>query len=67
MAVEIDRHEVQRLADEGAQIVDVLATSEYERSHLPGALNVPLAKIPTQAPGRLDPKRGVVVYCYDSL
>ena len=67
MPKEIDRHEVQRLASSGAQIVDVMGSSEYEQSHLPGAIHVPLAKVPSRAPELLAPKRPVVVYCYDSL
>ena len=64
---EIDRHGVKRLAASGAQIVDVMGSSEYEQSHLPGAIHIPLAKIPNRALELLDPNRPVVVYCYDSL
>ncbi len=67
MPKEIDRHEVQRLMDQGAQVVDVMGTSEYEASHLPGAIHVPLGKIPGRAPELLDPSRGAITYCYDSL
>ena len=39
----IDRHEVQRLlAEQQAQLVEVLAEAEFEDEHLPGAINVPL-------------------------
>lgn len=67
MPKEIDRHEVQRLVEQGAQLVDVLPASEYEHSHLPGALSIPLADIPDKAPGLLDRTRPVVAYCYDAL
>lgn len=67
MPKEIDRHEVQRLMGQGVQVVDVMGASEYEASHLPGAIHLPLGKIPERAPEVLDPARGVVTYCYDSL
>ncbi len=60
----IDRHEVERLMDEGAQLVEVLASEEYEEEHLPGAINLPLRKI-ENARSILDPDRPVVVYCWD--
>lgn len=64
---EIDRAEVQRLAASGAQIVDVMGDAEYGRSHLPGAIHIPLAKIASRAPDLLDAAKPVVVYCYDDL
>ena len=67
MPKEIGRAEVQRLVASGAQVVDVMGSSEYGQSHLPGAIHIPLAKIPTRAPELLDLHRPVVVYCYDSL
>ncbi len=67
MPKEIDRHEVQRLMGQGAQLVDVMGSSEYEASHLPGAIHVPLDEIPERAPELLDVSRGVITYCYDSL
>ena len=63
----IDRHEVRRLLDEGAQLVEVLGRKQYEEEHLPGAVNIRLADIPDKAPEMLDPHRPVIVYCQDSL
>lgn len=60
------RHEVQALMDRGAQVVEVLGAEEYEEDHLPGAINLPLGRIDTEALRRLDPGRPVVVYCWDS-
>ncbi len=65
MPTEIDRHEVQRLMGEGAQIVEVLPPKEFEEDHLPGAINLPLRKI-EGARESLDSSRPVVVYCWDS-
>ena len=62
-----DREELRALMDEGAQIVEVLGSEEYEWEHLPGAINIPLRKLDEEAPKRLDPERPVVVYCNDFL
>ena len=66
MTHDINRDEVRRLIEQGAQIVDVLPTREYSEDHLPGAINLPLRKIETEAIRALDPSRPVVVYCADS-
>lgn len=60
------RHEVQALMDRGAQLVDVLGPEEFEEDHLPGAINLPLRRIETEARAQLDPGKPVVVYCWDS-
>ena len=63
----IDRDEVQRLLSAGAQLVDTLPAEEYREQHLPGAISLPLGKI-EDPQGRkvIDPKRPVIVYCWDS-
>ena len=66
MPVEIDRDGVSRLADQGAQLVEVLPASEYAEDHLPGAVNLSLRRLEQQATKVLDPQRAVVVYCWDS-
>ena len=66
MAREISRERVRLLMDEGAQIVEVLPAREYGDDHLPGAINLPLRRIETEARQVLDPSRPVVVYCADS-
>jgi rhodanese-related sulfurtransferase len=66
MPQSIDRDEVRRLVDQGAQLVDVLPTNEYEAEHLPGAINMPLRRLEEEARSALDPGRPVVVYCSDS-
>jgi rhodanese-related sulfurtransferase len=66
MPKEIRREEVRRLAAEGAQLVEVLPSPEYQEDHLPGAIHVPLKKIDSQARDALDPSRPVIVYCWDS-
>jgi rhodanese-related sulfurtransferase len=66
MPVPVDRDEVQRLVEEGAQLVEVLPEAEYEDEHLPGAVNIPLKTLDATSAGRLERGRPVVVYCYDS-
>jgi rhodanese-related sulfurtransferase len=67
MPKEVDRHEVQRLLQQGAQLVDVMGKKEFEGSHIVGAIRIPLRKLANEAPNRLDPNRGIITYCYDSL
>jgi rhodanese-related sulfurtransferase len=66
MPASIDRHELQRLlAEQEAQLVEVLPADEYADEHLPGAINIPLKELDQETTGRLDRARPVIVYCYD--
>jgi rhodanese-related sulfurtransferase len=62
----IDREAVRHLMEQGAQVIDVLPAREYGEEHLPGAVNLPLRKIETEADHVLDRTRAIVVYCADS-
>ena len=63
----IDRNQVQQLiAEQQAQLVEVLPAAEYADEHLPGAINIPLKELDRQTTSRLDQTRPVIVYCYDS-
>jgi len=66
MPTEIDRKQVQRLIESGAQLVEVLPPDEYEEDHLPGAISLPLRRLETEAVKQLDPTRPVIVYCWDT-
>ena len=66
MPTEIDRNELQRLLERGAQLVEVLPAEEYEEDHLPGAINMPLRRLETEAGQVLDRDRPVIVYCWDT-
>ena len=66
MPTEIDRGRVRELLDQGAQLVEVLPSAEYEEDHLPGAISIPLRQIDRQADTLLDRNRPVIVYCWDS-
>ena len=50
---------------EGAQVVEVLKPEEYEKEHLPGAINLPLRRIDAESTRMLDRNKPVVVYCWD--
>lgn len=65
MPAAIDRDEVERLVAEGAQLVEVLPSAEYEDEHLPGAVNVPLKELAPGTVAGLDRSRPLIVYCYD--
>ncbi len=67
MVREVDRHEVQRLIQQGAQLVDVMPVKEFAESHIAGAVSIPLKRVAAEAPSRLLPDHPVIVYCYDSL
>ncbi|HWP44203.1 MAG TPA: rhodanese-like domain-containing protein [Blastocatellia bacterium] len=66
MPVEVNRDDVRRLVEEGAQLVEVLPSKQYEEEHLPGAINIPLKKLDRETAARLDRERPVIVYCNDN-
>ncbi len=68
MPQDADRELVQRLLADAdkVQVVEVLGQDEYEEWHLPGAVNLPLRKLETEASDQLDRERPVLVYCWDS-
>jgi len=66
MPREIDREQLKRLVGEGAQLVEVLPAKEYREDHLPGAINLPLRRIETEALQVLDRSRPTIVYCWDT-
>jgi phage shock protein E len=61
----IELDEVRRLIDCGAQVVDVLSRKEYEESHLPGAIHLPLTELDARTAASLARDRAVIAYCYD--
>jgi rhodanese-related sulfurtransferase len=63
---DLHRTEVQDLVEKGAQVVEVLPAEEFQAEHLPGAINLPLQKIETEAREQLDRSLPVIVYCWDS-
>ncbi len=65
MPVEVNRTDVLRLMDEGAQLVEVLPPAEYDDEHLPGAVSIPLKELDASSAGSLDPDAPVIAYCFD--
>jgi rhodanese-related sulfurtransferase len=65
MAEPVNRNEVQTLVHNGAQLIEVLGSQEYERAHLPRAINIPLAKLNRATAASLIRDRIVILYCYD--
>jgi rhodanese-related sulfurtransferase len=66
MPESIDHNEVRRLiAEESAQLVEVLPAKEYGEEHIAGATNIPLKELDGRASRELDRDRPVIVYCND--
>jgi rhodanese-related sulfurtransferase len=65
MPTEINRNDVRKLVEGGAQLVEVLPSSQYEEEHLPGAINIPLKKIDRELATQLQRDQPVIVYCND--
>jgi rhodanese-related sulfurtransferase len=63
---DLRRQGVQDLIEKGAQVVEVLPREEFEEDHLPGAVNMTLRHMETEARVRLDKSLPVIVYCWDS-
>jgi rhodanese-related sulfurtransferase len=61
----IGRDELQKRVDEGAHLIEVLPAKEFARVHLPGAINIPLAKITEKNIESFDKKKPTIVHCYD--
>lgn len=61
----IDRDEVQRLLQDGAQLVEVLPNEEYDREHIRDAVNIPLEDFSSESLSQLNPDKPVIVYCWD--
>ena len=67
MPTAIDSHELQRLlADEQAQLIEVMPETEFADEHLPGAINIPLKQLDRESAVRLDRAHPVIVYCHDT-
>ena len=68
MPTPVTRSEVQRLiAQERAQLVEVLPRAEYDEEHLPDSIHLPLKRLNADSALILDHQRPVIVYCFDAL
>lgn len=60
-----DRDQVRELLRQGAQLVEVLPSKQYQKAHLPGTINLPLKNLNRDTATRLLKDKPVIVYCYD--
>lgn len=68
MPTSVDRAEVRRLvAEEDAQLAEVLPRDEYDEEHLPEAIHLSLKELDAETAAALDRSRPVIVYCWDGL
>jgi rhodanese-related sulfurtransferase len=65
MPTELEREDVRRLVEAGAQLVEVLPREEYEEEHLPGAISIPLKELNRETARVLRRDCPVIVYCHD--
>jgi phage shock protein E len=66
MPTSVGRDQVRRLlAEENAQLIEVLPAGDFEEEHITGAINIPLKELDKRAPAELDRGRPVIVYCND--
>ncbi|MFB6145819.1 MAG: rhodanese-like domain-containing protein [Candidatus Nanohaloarchaea archaeon] len=47
------------------KVVDVLSTEHFSEGHIPGAINIPLENIASEALKEFDKSDDIVVYCKD--
>jgi rhodanese-related sulfurtransferase len=69
MPQDIQRDRLQQLLVQGAAIVEVLPSKEFEQEHLPGAVNLPVSDVRAESAARVigtDKQRPVVAYCQGS-
>ena len=62
MVTDINRETLLTLIEQGAQVVDVLPEGEFMASHIPGAINIPLKTLNSEATSTLARAKPVVVY-----
>ena len=70
MLATITRDDLKKKIDrrEKFKLVDVLAPEQFAKSHLPGAVNIPMDRLKELAPRLLPDKNAdVVVYCMNKL
>ena len=67
MAEKITADELKAKMDRGESfhLVETLLPEEFEKWHLPGAINIHFNRIAKQARERLDRNRDIVLYCPD--
>ncbi len=56
--------DIKRNLEQGAVLLDVRNTDEFDRQRLPAAKNIPLSVLPVLAEQHLDKDDTVLVYCH---
>jgi rhodanese-related sulfurtransferase len=59
---EISTDELAAVLEQGATVVDVRETNEYVAGHVPGALHIPMGRLPSRV-DELDMDAAVYVVC----
>lgn len=62
MVEEVTPEEVEEKLDDDVQVVDIRQPAEFERGHVPGAINLPLPELPRRV-SEIDWEDEVVVTC----
>lgn len=64
---EINKDELKQKLDSDSDIalIEVLDHNEYKKGHIQGAINIPLAKIVSEAKKLFDKDRELILYCSD--
>ncbi len=60
----IDTNQAQDIINSGAVLIDVRTSEEYNREHIPNAVNIPLDQIDTIA---YDKDTKIIVYCQSGM
>lgn len=59
----INAEQVQGMLDDSSTLIlDVRTTGEFNRGHIPGALNIPVQNLSSSL-GQLDKSKHIIVYC----
>lgn len=65
MYLQIEKEKVRELITKGAILVEVLSANAYGKTHLTGAINIPLTELGPKSTSNLQPGQPIIVYCYD--
>ena len=60
----IDTNKAQEIINGGAVLIDVRTSEEYNREHIPNAVNIPLDQIDTVA---YDKDTKIIIYCQSGM
>lgn len=55
-----------KLENGGVKLIEVLKEEEFNKSHITGAINIPLDRIGTEAKQKFNENDEIVVYCSDN-